>query len=93
MEGQAAADQVNKVQACGWVHPLTCGTCEPPERDERPLVAHWVDDAVLLRCPICGVYEQVMSADLLGIFLSLSGEPEVAPGSGMPLKPWPRDHP
>lgn len=65
-----AAASVNGYQK-GWGHPLTCGSCQPPERDELPLVAHMDGDLVVLTCPMC-YYRQVMTDDLLRTVVAMS---------------------
>jgi hypothetical protein len=57
---------VLRVQSDPESHPLTCGNCSPPNRDDFPLVP-WVDPvggALELRCPLgCG-WRQPVTGDL-----------------------------
>ncbi len=53
----------------GGFHPLTCGTCEPPERDEFPLVP-WLthNHKVVLICPLGCYYVQSYIPDVVLAF-------------------------
>lgn len=70
-----AAEKINRYQRRGAFHPLTCGNCGMPERNERPLVASNVGPDVVLTCPLgCG-YRQVMDADLIENVVSMADMP------------------
>lgn len=75
MRNLEAAAKVNRYQERRSFHPLTCGKCPPPWRDDFPLHAEAVGtEAVVLYCPFCD-YTQTMTPDLVENVVAMADMP------------------